>query len=73
MPEELSIKTGYVKIEISEREAELFQWYIQNIKMLDFMKEQGVFDIRRGQAIITFSKYGEITWIERKIFAPMPK
>ena len=65
-------KTGYVRIEISEREAELFKRYIQNYKNYMFMDEQGVFDIRRGQATITFNKYGEITWIEKKIFAPMP-
>jgi hypothetical protein len=66
-------KTGYVSVELSEREAELFRWYVENLKMLDFLEEQGVFDIRRGQAVITFSKYGEITWIEKKIFAPMPR
>lgn len=58
-----------VNIELTDNEAELFKQFRQNEPNFTAMLSCGVFDVKKGQVILSFSAEGKLTDVDIHIKA----
>lgn len=63
------MKNALIKVELTPEQAALFVLFQGNYDAFGFMVQQGVFDIRQGNATLNFDSEGRLKSIKKELFS----
>lgn len=63
------MKQELIKVELTPEQAALFILFQGNYDTFGFMVQQGVFDIRQGNATLNFDPEGRLKSIKKELFS----